>query len=241
MIHNSESSLSLRRGKSRHQLNITRLLPRPNEYTLALDNEYAHVAFNEERTPLNKGLWREKVFSCPEQAHLDLEIGTGNGTFFAHQSALYPERFLVGMEIKYKPLIQTIRRALKQGSRNVAVCRYHAFNVDLAFSQEEIDDVYIHFPDPWVTPRKPKNRTVNADFLKVMHGLQRPGSRIFFKTDSREYFDWSLDEIKNSPYELIFKTFDLHQSERAGNNYQTAFEKIFMRQGILINYLELRK
>ncbi len=225
----------------RRRINLTRTLPRQNAYTLALDGEFSSVAFNEERAPLNKGKWRESVFEKKSDALMDLEIGTGNGTFFAYQAGKHPERLLVGMELKYKPLIQSIRRAVKQGSKNTAICRYHAFNVDLLFEKAELNDIYIHFPDPWVAPRKPKNRTVNAELLKVMYDLQRPGSKIYFKTDSREYYDWSLEQIPMTPYKLEASTTDLHQSEWAASNFLTAFEKIFMRQNIPINMMILSK
>jgi tRNA (guanine-N7-)-methyltransferase len=227
--------------QNRRRINLTRTLPRQNAYTLALDGEFSAVAFNEERAPLNKGLWRSKIFEKEKEALLDLEIGTGNGTFFAHQAQLRPERLLIGMELKYKPLVQSIRRAVKQGSKNVAICRYHSFNLDLLFEAEELNDIYIHFPDPWVAPRKPKNRTVNAELLKVMYGLQRPGSKIYFKTDSREYYDWSLEQIPQTPYKIEATSTNLHQSPWASTNFLTAFEKIFMRQNIPINYMVLAK
>lgn len=223
----------------RPKINITRTLPIQNAYTLALDGEYSAVAFNEERAPLNKGKWRSDVFKKDSAHVLDLEIGTGNGTFFAYQAAKHPERLLVGLELKYKPLIQSIRRAVKQGSQNVGICRFHAFNLDQLFEPGELNDIYIHFPDPWVSPRKPRNRTVNAELLKVMHQLQRPGSKIYFKTDSREYYDWSLEQIPRTPYKISAETTDLHHSPWAESNFLTAFEKIFMKKGVPINFLML--
>ncbi len=234
-----ENSMTLPLSPLYRRINSTRTLPRQNFYTLALNGEYAHRAFDEERAPLNKGKWRSEVFQAEEARVLDLEIGTGTGTFFAHQAIKNPERLLVGIELKYKPLIQSIRRALTAGANNAAACRFHAFNLDQLFATEELNDIYIHFPDPWVTPRKPQNRTVNAELLKIMHGLQRPGSRLYFKTDSREYFLWALEEIKRTPYEVAFMTLNLHQSEKSTENFVTGFERIFISQGIEINYLEL--
>ncbi|MGK3947075.1 hypothetical protein ABK046_52985, partial [Streptomyces caeruleatus] len=76
------------------------------------DNEFKDFAFNEERCVFNKGLWRSDVFKVSETHPMDVEIGTGAGHHFAYRAALNPERLLVGLELKYKPLIQTIRRAL---------------------------------------------------------------------------------------------------------------------------------
>lgn len=226
---------------TRRRINITTELPVQNAYTLALNGEFSHVAFDEVRAPANKGLWRQEVFKSEMNRPLDLEIGTGNGTFFAHQAQTCPERLLVGLELKYKPLIQTIRRAVKAGCENAAVARFHAFNIEELFNVGEIDNVYIHFPDPWTSPKKPKNRVVCQRNLDILYHLQKPGSYINFKTDSLDYFLWAMDEIRASKYEIVFETLDLHNSEMREQNFETAFEKIFLREGIKINFVRLRR
>src|SRR5690606_28115480 len=99
----------------------------------------------------------------------------------------------------------------------------------------------IHFPDPWVSPRKPQNRFVCARVLNWLYKLQRPGSKLEFKTDSREYFLWAMNEIKDTPYRVEFETLDLHQSPQASENFVTQFERIFMGHGIDINFVRLVK
>ncbi len=225
----------------RPQISSTKNIPKPNYYILALDNEFKDYAFNEERAPLNKGQWRSEVFKVADSTPVDLEIGTGNGTHFQHKALQNPQRCIVGLELKYKPLIQTIRGCLRKNTQNAAVCRYHAMNIDLLFEKNEINDVYIHFPDPWVTPRKPNNRFVNARVLDWIYELQRPGSALNFKTDSREYFLWSMEQIRNSKYQIEFETLDLHNSSMNDGNFVTQFERIFTRQGIPINFVRLVK
>lgn len=225
----------------RRQINITKDLPHQNAYTLALNGEFANVAFDELRAPHNKGKWRSEVFKASETMPLDLEVGTGNGTYFAHHAQTHPDRLLVGLELKYKPLIQSIRRAVKAGCKNAAIARYHAFNLEELFTEGEIDNVFIHFPDPWTSPKKPKNRFVCKQNLEILYRLQKPGSFINFKTDSLVYFLWAMDEIRQSPYKIIFETQDLHNSEMKSQNFETAFEKIFLREGIKINFVRLQK
>lgn len=225
----------------RPQINLTKDLRIPNYYTQAIDGEFRDFAFNEERTPLNKGKWRSEIFKVPVETPVDLEIGTGNGNHFQHHSLKHPDRCLVGIELKYKPLIQTIRGCLRKGAQNARICRYHAMNIDLMFEPGELNNIFIHFPDPWVTPRKPKNRFVNARVLDLLYEMQRPGSYLDFKTDSREYFLWSMEQIRESKYKIVFETLNLHQTEMAQENFVTQFERIFMRQGIEINFVRLQK
>lgn len=230
-------------NQRRPQINITRLLPNQNAYTRALNNEFRNFAFDEERAPLNKGKWRSDVFKCDEPKPVDVEIGTGAGMHFSHRANKNLDRYLVGLELKYKPLIQSIKRAQALGARNTAICRYHAFNIDLLFEKNEINNVFIHFPDPWVTPRKPKNRVVNTQILNGIYEMQRKGSFLEFKTDSREYFLWALEEIKKTQYEIEFETLNLYSNggKYFEENFPTTFEKIFVKQGIEINYIKLVK
>jgi tRNA (guanine-N7-)-methyltransferase len=227
--------------KIRRRLSLTRTIPKPNEYIIAIDNEYKNFAFNEERAPLLRGLWREQVFQVSSDHPVDLEIGTGNGNHFAHHSKSNPDRCLVGLEIKYKPLIQSIRKALNFEMKNARICRFLSHNVDQLFLPHEINNVFIHFPDPWERPSRYKNRIVQKNFLDIIYELQRPGSFLEFKTDSRDYFLWARKQIAETQYKVEFETLDLHNSERAENNFITTFEKIFIKQNIPINYILLKK
>lgn len=225
----------------RPQISLTKNIPVPNYYINALDGEFRNFAFNEERAPLNKGQWRSEVFNVGEEAVVDLEIGTGNGSHFQHRAIHHPHRYIVGLELKYKPLIQTIRGCVRKSALNARVCRYHAMNLDQLFAVGELNNVYIHFPDPWTSPRKPNNRFVNSRVLDWLYDLQRPGSFLDFKTDSREYFLWSLEQIRRSRYKIEFETLNLHHSEMNKDNFVTQFERIFTRQGVEINFVRLRK
>lgn len=219
----------------------TRDIQNPHYYVSALLGEYANWAFDEEIAPKYKGKWRTEVFKKASEHPLDLEIGTGNGYFFANRAAKYPNRSLVGIELKFKPLIQTIRRAVFQTSTNMRAVRFDARFIDRLFTAGELNDVFIHHPDPWERRRKQKHRLLQADFLKGLFQLQRPGSSVEIKTDSRDYFLWLVEEIKNTPYEVDRFTLDLHQSEWAPENFVTHFEKIFIEQKVPINYLTLKR
>ena len=217
----------------------TATIPLPNEYILAIHGECREWCFDEVAAPEMRGRWREKVFAVDPAAPLDLEIGTGNGTHFAYHAFQNPERSFLGIELKYKPLIQTIRRARRMGSTNARVIRHNAYMVEELFAAGELNDVYIYFPDPWERQRQHKHRLIQDDFLTKLFALQRPGARLFFKTDCRDYFDWALKRFERSFYRVEAHTFDLHQSEHAANNFVTQFESLFIRQGIPIGFARM--
>lgn len=219
----------------------TRHLRVPNQYTLALDGEYRDFAFNEERAPLNRGLWRSEIFGVSESTPVDLEIGTGNGVHFRNYCQSYPSRCLVGLELKFKPLIQTIRGMRRMGASNGRICRIHAFNLDLLFGPQEINSVFMHFPDPWTSPRKPKNRMVNERMVDIFWSRQRPGSTFELKTDSREFFLGACKHMQLRPYESLVYSEDWHADARSEKHVRTQFERIFASQKLPIYYGLWRK
>ena len=225
----------------RPQIVKTKDLKIPNYYTQAIDGEFSEYAFNEERALAHRDQWRSQVFKVEESHPIDLEIGTGNGIHFQHHCISYPNRGLVGIELKYKPLIQTVRGMLRKKASNGRVVRFHAFNIDELFAAGEVNDIFVHFPDPWTTPRKPKNRVMNPRMLDIFWNLQRSASKLDFKTDSREMFLWAMEQVALSKYKIEFQTLNLHQTEMASANVITGFEKIFVAQGVEINFARLRK
>lgn len=225
----------------RPNLNITKELKHKNVYTESLLTTYAQYALDEQSVEKHQGQWRSYFGINDPEVPMDIEIGLGNGLHFAHYAISHPQRLLIGLELKYKPLIQSIRRALNAGATNARALRYHAFNMDMAFANNEINDVFVFFPDPWTSPRRPDNRILNSRMVKVLYQLQRPGSHLYFKTDSEEAFDDCSQNLKNSSYQLQFETRDLHNSVRAPDNFITQFENLFLRKNLPIYYIHLTK
>ncbi len=207
----------------------------------ALNGEFNDWAIDEEECLLYKGQWRKKVFKANKKATLDLELGTGTGTHFAHYAQNNPDHCVIGIERKYKPLIQTIRRAVNAGCTNARGVRYHADFISDIFAKEELDNVFIHFPDPWVKKRKAKNRLIQPEFLEELYEMQKSGAFLEFKTDDKNYYKEALARFKKSKYKMIDYTEDLHNSPWAVGNVITQFERIFLNQDIKINYVLMMK
>ena len=240
-----ETTDNLKRPKAK-ALGKTKDLPKPNPYAQMLLTTFSHRAFDEDRVSHLKGKWREEVFkkklTNTTSYPLDLEIGTGNGYHFAHLASSQLDRGVVGIEVKYKPLIQAIRRALKLGAENNAfMIRYDASLVSEIFDTEELNNVYIHHPDPWPKEKQWKHRLIQDGFLKDLHKTMKKDSFVEFKTDDESYYDWSLEIFKESDFEINFQTRDLHNSEKAKTNFITHFENIFLKKGQPIFYLKAFK
>ena len=224
----SHMTESLRKRTPR--LVSARTLPNPTAYVDALYGEYKGWALDEEDAKVTKGEWRA-LFGVDRQHPIDLEIGTGNGNFFAHQAELRPERCLLGVELKFKPLIQSIRRARKAGCQNARIARYDASCIEDIIGPLEVNDVFIYHPDPWPRLRDHKHRLIQDEFLSTLFGLMRPGSLLRFKTDDESYFDWSEERFLRSKFQQLASTRDLHRSQYADQNFVTHFERLFLQKG----------
>lgn len=211
-----------------------------NPYVELMYTEYKDWSFDEKASE-NRGMWHEKVFQCGTNTPIDLEIGTGNGTHFAQLTEKFPDRRFVGLELKFKTLVQSIRRSLRAGCVNGRMARFRAEDVKELFAPEEINNVYIHFPDPWPKKRHYKNRLIQTTFLNDLYSVMKPGSFVEFKTDHQHYFQWALEYFEKGPFSIEFITEDLHNSARKDQNFVTHFESLFLQKGQPIYYCLLEK
>lgn len=103
-----------------------------------------------------------------------------------------------------------------------------------------VDAIYVNFCDPWSKKGHTKRRLTYIEFLKMYSRILIPDGTFNFKTDNRPLFDFSLEEVEKSPFELVYHTFDLHNSEMDATNIRTEYERNFSAKGFSINMLIAR-
>ena len=170
---------------------------------------------------------------------LDVEIGPGNGEHFAYLAENHPDKFYLAIELKYKPIIQTARRLKTKQLNNAKVIRYNACLINNIFAANEIDNVYIYFPDPWPKKRHHKHRLINKEFLQRLHNVQKTGSFVEIKTDDRAYFTEMQVLFKASSYKLAACDENIHKHKEDQKNksyFMTFFERIFVRKNQPVYY-----
>ena len=212
-------------------LRPTKNISRPNIYIQKLYGEYADFAFDETESPRFKGFWREKVFNTSPLSQLHLEIGTG--LHFSWQAQKNPKDCFIGIELKYKPLIQTIRRTLKMKAFNARAARYNGAMIQDLFTAGEVNNIYIHFPDPWPKQKHKKHRLLTKDFIKKTARIQKRESFIEIKTDCEEYFRSICFILDQEPaYNLLDRQINTHTLKHLDGSVPpaTQFESIFIRK-----------
>ena len=96
-------------------------------------------------------------------------------------------------------------------------------------------------PDPWPKDRHAKRRLTSRQFLARYEEILKKDGQIEFKTDNRDLFDFSLEEVKEAGWKLELCTFDLHHSEYLEGNVMTEYEEKFVKKGNPICKMVIRR
>ena len=181
-----------------------------------------------------KGHWQEHF----PGKRLCLEIGCGKGRFLTGMAELHPEKAFIGVETQHDISYYPGKYIMDNKLENAVVICANAEQLEDWFEPGEIKELYLNFSDPWPKKRNAKRRLTSPLFLERYKTILAPGGRIFFKTDNRPLFDYSLETFAASGYTLENVCFDLHGSPMAAENIMTEYERNFSAKGFAINYLE---
>ena len=178
------------------------------------------------------GNW-QSIF--PQKQPLHIEIGMGKGQFIMDMAKAHPDINYLGIE-KYTSVLLRAVQKMEAEESPIDSLRFLCFNAeDIAeiFAPGEVDRIYLNFSDPWPKDRNAKRRLTSSAFLDRYDKILKKGGHIEFKTDNRDLFDFSVEEIENSSiWQIDAKTYDLHQdaSMNAGN-IMTEYEEKFSSKG----------
>jgi tRNA (guanine-N7-)-methyltransferase len=120
---------------------------------------------------------------------LEVELGSGDGTFLAQWAAQHPERNFLGVERLLGRLRKLDRKGLRAGLANLRLLRIEAwYCLTWLLPPASVQALHIYFPDPWPKRKHHKNRLINAAFTESAAAALAPGGIIYMRTDDRDYF-----------------------------------------------------
>lgn len=186
-----------------------------------------------------KGNWKE-YFKNTNQ--IVLEVGCGRAEYTTGLAALNPDVNYIGLDIKGARLWKGSSLSIDTGLTNTAFIRTKLQNLEEFFTPGEVKGVWITFPDPKPREGEAKLRLSGLRFMNIYRRLMPEGGKVFFKTDNRILFNHTLEVVKNPDLKIanLVYTHHLYQSELLSEHYgiQTTYEKTYLKQGVLINYLK---
>jgi tRNA (guanine-N7-)-methyltransferase len=185
-----------------------------------------------------KGCWRSHHFN--NQHPITLELACGRGEYTVGLASLFPNCNYIGVDMKGERIWKGSGVAIENKLVNVAFLRTHILMIDNFFDENEIDEIWITFPDPRARKRDIKRRLTNPRYLAMYKRMIKPGGYIRLKTDNTALYEYTL--------EVLSERKDIHDLKHTENIYQsdlraecfdikTKFEEQFSQRGESIKYL----
>jgi tRNA (guanine-N7-)-methyltransferase len=185
-----------------------------------------------------KGKWRELYFK--NNNPLVVEIGCGKGEYSVKLAQKFTDKNFLGVDIKGARLLVGAKYAKENNLSNVVFLRTMIEFLGFFFENNEIDEIWITFPDPQEKKRRAKKRLTSSHYLNLYKKFLKPNGIIHLKTDNDILFNYTLNIISKNNLTLIASTHNLYESDLADDTFRitTYFESRFLAQGMPIHYLK---
>ena len=123
---------------------------------------------------------------------VELEIGSGSGTFLAAYSAACRDTLVIGTEIKLERCRKAARKLGSAQAGNGVIVRARAEQVIACLEPQSLAAVHVYFPDPWPKRRHRRRRLLRKGLVEELARLLRPGGCLYLVTD---FFDYYLQAL----------------------------------------------
>lgn len=183
------------------------------------------------------GKWQSRF---PKEQPLHLEVGSGKGRFIYEMAKRYPDINFIGMEIQTSVIFKLLEKQLEEYLPNLQLLNSDAREITEYFAPGEVDKMMLTFSDPWPKTKHAKRRFTHERFLTQFNSILKADGEFYFKTDNREFFEFSLVSMNQFGMHFDEIILDLHNSEQAEENIMTEFEEKFSNKGERIHQIRAR-
>lgn len=152
---------------------------------------------------------------------IQIEIGFGSGRHLLYQAKNNPNIQFIGLEIHYPSIEQLLRQLELQNITNVLVVNYDARLFMEFIESNQVGKIFVHFPVPW--DKKPHRRIYSNEFIYEALRVLKVGGTLELRTDSRKYFDFSLELLTNLNKANI--SIDINKDLEVSSKYEDRWKK----------------
>jgi tRNA (guanine-N7-)-methyltransferase len=186
-----------------------------------------------------KGKWNKELFK--NENPIVLELGCGKGEYTVGLATNFPKNNFIGIDIKGARMWRGAKTANDQNLPNVSFLRTRIEFITSFFKEDEVDEIWITFPDPHPGGRNSNKRLTSPRFLNSYRQFLKDKGLIHLKTDNTELYEFTKKVLDYNNLETILSTNDLYNSHSNQIlSIKTHYEKIFLAAGMKINYLSFR-
>ncbi len=201
--------------------------------------------FYEDEPEKWKGKWKEH-FKNPDLPFM-IELGCGKGQFISKLALENQNVNYLAIDL-IDAMLGLAKRNIEQSYKeeniepeNVLITRFDIERINLILDKaDNVERIYINFCNPWPRGKHHKKRLTHTRQLEKYKEFLKDNAEIYFKTDDDDLFNSSLIYFEEAGFEIIKKTYDLHQAPIFEKNIETEHEKMFSEQGIKIKALIAR-
>jgi tRNA (guanine-N7-)-methyltransferase len=183
-------------------------------------------------------------FAHPERP-LEIEIGSGKGTFILGQAQADPMTNYLGIEYAHEFYLYAADRIRRAQLPNVRMlCTDAAEFVHWRVPSACCQVVHLYFADPWPKARHHRRRMIQDRFLEDCLRVLKPGGELRVVTDHMDYWAWMERHFErwcapHGPYQRL--PFTPPTTARDGELVGTNFERKYREEGRGFNATILRK
>ena len=182
-----------------------------------------------------KGNWQQ-LFGNDNPIHI--EIGMGKGQFLTRLAKENPHINYIGIERYSSVLLRALQKMEQEPLSNLRFLCIDAASITEIFEKNEVDKIYLNFSDPWPKARHARRRLTSRQYFERYDKILAYDGVVEFKTDNRDRFDCSLEQIDLAGWVLLAKTYDLHNDPTLSRgNVMTEYEEKFSGLGHPIHKL----
>lgn len=188
-----------------------------------------------------KGHWRDTFFK--NNNPLVLELGCGKGEYSVGLAKRFPDKNFIGIDIKGARFWRGAKTALEENISNVGFLRTQIELLEYAFAENEVDEIWITFPDPQIKYKRTKHRMTNARFLERYKKVLKPDGVVNLKTDSEFMHGYTLGLLHGAGHEVLYANHDVYKQEGSPEEVtaiQTFYEQQYLEVGKAITYIRFK-
>ncbi|MCA9734166.1 MAG: tRNA (guanosine(46)-N7)-methyltransferase TrmB [Deferribacteres bacterium] len=187
-----------------------------------------------------KGNWKQSFFKNTNP--LVVELGCGRGEYTLALARMFPEKNFIGVDLKVDRLWAGACIAREQHITNMVFIRINIYELLNFFMPNEIDEIWITFPDPFSKGSKLKKRLTSTTYIQLYRSVLAEGGFIHFKTDHTSLYQFTKKVCLQENMKILQDIDDLYNTEieEIVLTIQTAFEKKHLQMNDTIKYLKMQ-
>ncbi len=186
-----------------------------------------------------KGQWREKYFKNDNP--IILELACGKGEYSLGLAQKNPDKNYIGVDIKGARIWVGARKALAEELYNVAFLRTRIEQIYHFFDKNEVDEIWITFPDPFLRKSKANRRLTAANFINIYRRFLKEKGIVHLKTDEPNLYNFTLETITETPgCRVLYHDDDIYAKPLVDDDLEikTYYEGCHLEAGKTIKYIK---